>query len=68
MKCSKCNIGELRVKYSRMSVRTGYFNRSRVCNSCGYKVSTIEISRDEFARDIRMISDLKRILFATQKE
>ena len=44
-KCPKC--GEMTTVYARKHTKDNVYGRYRMCNSCGYKFSTIERSSDD---------------------
>jgi len=61
MKCTQegCE-GQLMVGSSRMSIRTGYWTRNRVCDKCGYKIKTMEVSEEEFNNEMKLLEDMEK--------
>ena len=59
MKCTQCYKGELEVKASYALSRGGLRARTRICNKCGYKLQTVEVSRKEYQRQHDLVVALK---------
>ncbi|MCX6665964.1 MAG: hypothetical protein NT038_07925 [Euryarchaeota archaeon] len=49
-------------KVTYLSKRTGYLTRTRICDKCGYRIQSIEISKESFQKDMEMLSDIKKIM------
>ena len=62
MKCPKENCdGEWRARGSRMSKRTGFWTRKRVCNKCGFEDTTVEVSRSEFGLEMELMEGIDKL-------
>lgn len=61
MNCPECKEGILKVKYSRLR-KDGIRARSKSCERCGYKISTLEVSRLDYERDRILVGKLKRLI------
>ncbi len=72
MKCPKCNEGQFMAKGSRMSKRTGFWTRHRICNKCGYTDTTVEISKKNFSLEMELLdtktSAMEKYNFEKQKQ
>lgn len=73
MKCIKegCD-GQFMAKGSRMSIRSGYWTRKRVCDKCGYTTKTIEVPQDEFSSGMELLANIEKAFdkysFVKEKE
>lgn len=62
MICPKCNEGQFMAKGSRMSKRTGYWTRTRICDKCGFKDITIEVSKTQFGLEMELLNDFQNAM------
>lgn len=49
-------------KGSRMSKRTGYWTRTRICDKCGFKDITIEVSKTQFGLEMELLNDFQNAM------
>ncbi len=47
--------GRYMAKGSRMSKRTGFWTRKRICDKCGHTDTTIEVSKEQFGMEMDLL-------------
>jgi len=61
IKCPKENCdGEFKVRGSRMSKRTGFWTRKRICDKCGFTDIMIEVSKTEFGKQMELVESIAK--------
>ena len=52
MRCPKCNAKYTRVKDTRTGRKSNYVWRSRLCEECGNRFTTVEVTREEMVNNV----------------
>lgn len=61
--CPKCQLSAVRVSESRPSIN-GTTRRRKICNACGYRFTTREITEDQYQRFNELIRIVARVRMA----